>query len=967
MSELNLGFPADEASSEAFVGRTRELAMLTGLLEGSDAARSSVIVEGEAGIGKTRLVAEFLERARARGIRVLQGCCYQMQEAGPYFPFLQILCQARPGESPMEGHLAELADGATGGGAHADLSEDARGRRAAFLRGLTSEILREVAGEETILCVEDVQWADPGSLLLLNNLVDIRAAGVLIVCTARTHECLKTHAQQLVASIRHKSHPIVLKGLDRSALQELVENIAGPGCITAEEAEDLRSFTRGNPLLVKELLLHLRETGLLERHTVREALRRTRTPDALVHVIDLRLRSLPQAVRRALAAAAVVGAEFPVSLAARAAGETEVTAAEKLEVAAAARILHPGDALESPRYRFAHPIYASRLYDSLSVSRRRNVHRRVAEAGSCRDAALTASEMARHHALGFGVAGGRTALGHCRKAAEEAERVLAYETAAVFWELALGCTRPQSRRARAEFYRRLGLALWAAGKWKPAADAWTEAAALFEQVGDRQRVGELALALALGDLFRWRQELAESERWLQTALQMPLPGLAERAKALALLGNIRGIDGQPVEALRLLEDAKRGWNDSGRNPTAAYWLSLGFLITGDPSTARAVARQGFRAAQRSGQSLGVAHLAASLVVHELSQLHVDPARSYVQVVKDAVDPTDATTLIRSLACEAYLLGYEGSWGAVARLCERWMAQVRLVGRYQAATARFVWAEAQVALGDAQASLREMLRALPDLEHMRPAAAMHLARASLRLGLTREAASLVDRYGCDVMRSAQSAAGRAVMGEVVSYLDAQDLWQQSFDSLERETRAILIAYSPISVQRVLGRLAGRLKRWPTAFEHFDAAVQQLASGEARWELAQAYLDYAEMRRARRRRGDVRKAEALELEAKAVFADLGIRRPPRRASGGSNHGNRYALTGRELEVLGLVAEGRRNQEIAEDLGLSHRTIERHLENIFGKIDVSGRTEAVVLAVREGLIGPLSNSSGAVPRSE
>jgi DNA-binding NarL/FixJ family response regulator len=178
--------------------------------------------------------------------------------------------------------------------------------------------------------------------------------------------------------------------------------------------------------------------------------------------------------------------------------------------------------------------------------------------------------------------------------------------------------------------------------------------------------------------------------------------------------------------------------------------------------------------------------------------------------------------------------------------------------------------------------------------------------------------------------------------------------------------VVVVYSPISVRRVLGRLAGRLKRWPTAFEHFDTAVQELAGGEARWELAQTYLDYAEMRRARRRRGDLRKAEALELEARAVLADLGIQHPPRRALRGSADGNRYALTGRELEVLGLVAEGRRNQEIAEDLGLSHRTVERHLENIFGKIGVSGRTEAVVQAVQEGLVGPLRSSSSAAARS-
>jgi DNA-binding CsgD family transcriptional regulator len=960
VSERESSFATDGAPSDAFVGRRRELGILMRLLTSGRGLRGSVIVEGEAGIGKTRLVSEFLEVGRRQGLRVLQGCCYQVQEAGAYFPFRQMLRQAQDDASALEEHLDRADDDTSGASHRADLGEDARGRRTEFLRHLTNDILREVAAEDTILCVEDIHWADPGSLLLLNNLVDLGAEGVLIICTARMDETLGPDARQLVAQIERKSRPIVLKGLGRSGLRKLVENIAGPGCMTLEETEDLRSFTGGNPLWLKELLLHLRQTGLLGRHTVGEALRRTRTPDALAHVIDSRLRSLPKAASRVLAAASVVGTEFSVAMAARAAGESDVAAAEELEVGVTARILQPVDSLECPRYRFAHPLYASSLYDSLAASERRGLHRRIAEAGRSGEVPLTLSELARHHALGLGVAGGRTAVDYCRSAAGEAEHVLAYETAAVFWELALRCTRPRSRRARAELYRRLGWALWAAGKWRPAADAWREAAGLLEQLRDLRGVGEVALAL--GDLYRWRQELAESERWVQRALQVPLPDFADRARALALLGNMRCVRGQHRAGRKFLEDAKALWTESGRDPSVAFWLSQGYGVNGDHAQAHDTARQGYGEAQRRGSSRAMALLAASLVTHELSRLQVDPARSYVRVVKEAVDPTDATTLIRSLVCEAYLLGYEGNWRGVARLCEEWMAQARLAGRYQVAAARFAWAEAQVPLGDTEAALREMVRALPDLEHMRPASAMCLARASLQLGFAREAASLVGRYSREVIESAQSAAGRAVLGEVASCLDEEERWQECYDSLAQERRHLVVLCSPISIQRVLGRLAGRLKRWPAAFAHFDTAVEQLAKGQARWELAQTCLDYAEMRRARRRRGDLRKAAALELQAKTILAELGIQHSPRRrVPKVSTDGNRYALTGRELEVLGLVAEGRRNQEIAEDLGLSHRTVERHLENAFGKIGVVNRTEAVVQAVQEGLVGPLKRTSG------
>jgi DNA-binding NarL/FixJ family response regulator len=114
--------------------------------------------------------------------------------------------------------------------------------------------------------------------------------------------------------------------------------------------------------------------------------------------------------------------------------------------------------------------------------------------------------------------------------------------------------------------------------------------------------------------------------------------------------------------------------------------------------------------------------------------------------------------------------------------------------------------------------------------------------------------------------------------------------------------------------------------------------------------QTYRDYAEARRLRGRRGDPARAAALELQANAICAQLGIAPSP---SGSSNGGNRFGVTGRELEVLRLVARGRRNAEIAAALTISPRTVDRHLENILGKLDARTRTEAVVRAAEEGLV--------------
>lgn len=940
-----------------FVGRRRELTALARLVDGGGGKLRSAFIEGEAGIGKTRLLEETLGHASGRGIRVLKGYCYEVQEAGPYFPFLQILDQLRLAGSASQELLRSLATEALGAGNWAGLSGDVRGKRARFLRALSGAILREAASEETLLCIEDIQWADLGTLLVLNNLLDMGGAGPLILCTARIDGHTDAAARQLLARIDQKSRRIVLGGLTFAEAREYVDNLAGPGQVAEAEVRDMLSFTGGNPMFLRELFFHLQEAGLLDEHTFAGAIGRSRTPDRLAYVIDLRLRSLPANSSKTLSVCSALGTEFSAAVLAKLTEEPEERVEDVLEDAVSRGILKRGEDIDAFHYRFAHALFPMRLYDILSASQRRVLHRQISEAATCGSISLSASELARHLALGFGTAGGREAIRTCREAAEQAEGVLAYETATRYWELALRCTRPRARRTRAELFRRLGWALWAASKWAQATEAWRRAILEYESLRSWEEVG--ALALALADVLRWRQKLSESERWVTRALELPLRDQADRARALALLGDLRALRSEPAQALSLLEEAIEVWSNSGREPVVAYWLSLGYQAIGDHSTAHAVAKLGLDEAQRSGASNPAALLGASLVIHELSQLNLDSARSYALIVHEAIDSNDATTVARSLVSQAYLMAYQGSWRRVAKLCERWMAELRLAGGYQVATARFIRAEAQLALGDASAAQDEMLCALPNLEHMSPAAAVHLARAMIQLGENRQAASIVRRFSERLISSSHSAAGRTVLGEVASSLEMPDLWRRCYDFLKAETRPVVMVYSPISVRRVLGRLASRLKLWDEAIEHFESALQQLTKGGARWELALTYFDYAHMRCARRRRGDLRKAAALELEAETILQKLGIERAPLRPRLARSVGeNRFGLTGRELEVLALVAKGRRNREIAGELTLSHRTVERHLESIFGKMGANGRTEAVIQAMQEGLVSHLAS---------
>ena len=930
------------------VGRRREFAALASLLDARSAG--SALIQGEAGIGKTRLVQELCSRAQNDGFRVLYAVCYQVEETGAYAPILQLVGEPIPMDDDDE--AAAAGAGTIGGSFSMGTGPgDARLRRTSFVRHLADAVLKVTSAGPTILCVEDLQWADAGSLLVLNNLLDRETAGLVIITTVRAGEAVRVESRPLVARIEQKSSRLELRGLSLPEVRELVRNLSGPGVLTEGELSHLQAFTNGNPMFVRELLFHLRETDLIERHTLMEAVGRSRTPDRLTETIDLRLTALPKSVHRTLSAASILGTGFSAELVAHALGKTEDAIEDAIEGAVRAGILRKADMLESSRYRFAHPLYAMRLYEALAPAHRRRLHRRLAEAAQGGVVLISNSESARHHALGYGPSNGQRAVRECQAAAEEAESVLAYETAARFWELALSCTKERSLRTRAELYRRLAWASWAAGKWTRAAEAWEECVALFEHLNDWKSVADVALAL--GEMYRWRQELEKSETWLRRALELLPADSAERRRTMALLASILYLQ-DPQEAVQMIEEAVDEADGGGFDPVTAFWASSVFASVGNDARAYEVTKLGLEKAMQRRARHTAALLAGNLVMAELARLRLPEARQYARVVEDGAEQAEPPAYIRALLCRALLAGYVGHWTRVASLCERWMASVRLAGPYQAATARIIWAEARSALGDLTSASNAMRQALPDLEHARPTAALHLARVLLQQGEEAEATEIVQQYATGVIDSPVYLTARIVLADVASSLPDPDLWERCYASLEGERRPMSMYYSPLSIERVVARLEGKLRHWPKSFRRFDAALVRLADGGASWELAKTYLDYAEARGARRRRGDARKATSLEMKGGVILEELGLPSPnPRRRPFARIDGGKAGLTDRELEVLALVAEGRRSGEVAGELTLSPRTIERHLENIYMKMGVKTRTEAVVLAVEEGLV--------------
>jgi DNA-binding SARP family transcriptional activator len=342
------------ASRRSIVGREAALERLLAVCgEARDGRSPVVLVSGEAGIGKTRLVAELAARAHAEGLEVLHGRA-QRQAVIPYQPFVEALrhhLRHRPGLAgdvdPMLGaELAELARVIPELRRTAPVASEAavepeirRHRVFEAVSALVGAIARR---RPALLILEDLQWADKPTLLLLRHVArSTQGAPLLVVLTMRDDEpmgpALRAALVDLARDHAFERHP--LTGLDAQAVAELVTTVHG--AVPEREAiAELWRETGGNPFLVAELLRGAPEGGL---------------PAAIRDAIDARLDRLPAIARRVLAVAAAAGASFDVLALAASAEAPRRDTLEVLGLAARTGLL-VADPATPGRFAFRHAL-----------------------------------------------------------------------------------------------------------------------------------------------------------------------------------------------------------------------------------------------------------------------------------------------------------------------------------------------------------------------------------------------------------------------------------------------------------------------------------------------------------------------------------------------------------------------------------------------------------------------------------
>jgi DNA-binding SARP family transcriptional activator len=418
--------------AEPFVGRERERATVSAVLDDALQGRTQwVVIEGEPGIGKTRLAEELSRLAVERGFDVLWGRAYEAGTSPAFWPWLQpIRALNDPQTAVSDAAHADLLERLSGSGTDDTAAAPVDPGRYRLFEAITALLEHAASRQPRMILLDDAQWSDPASLGLVDYLTGrLVGSPIVFVLTVRQLEIgRQDELTQTIAGIARRPHAVRvrLRPLDRHQSEALARQALG-GDTSAAVIDAINERCEGNPFFIGELArLLASEEGL----TSAELVRRAGVPAGVRDVVHRRLARLPAATLDLLQLAAVTGRDVHVHVLSAAAQLSIEECLEHLDPAMALRVIT--DVPNAPSsVRFAHALVREAVLDDMSSLRRARLHMRVAGAmeavGAVSDDEI---EILADHLWSAGsLAPAASTVAALRRAAEVAVRRFSYETA----------------------------------------------------------------------------------------------------------------------------------------------------------------------------------------------------------------------------------------------------------------------------------------------------------------------------------------------------------------------------------------------------------------------------------------------------------------------------------------------------------------------------------------------------------
>jgi DNA-binding SARP family transcriptional activator len=479
---FSLPLPGELARGATRIGRRRELSWLQSeLVQARPGSLRTVVITGEAGIGKTTLLAAFARDQEGPGAcSVLYGRCDE-QAAIPLQPFRTILTSLVD-HAPLE---LLRAHGERCGGELQRIvphlssrvwvpppvrADDATERFQLF-QAVADLLRRTAVARPLILILDDLHWAEPTALLLLRHLASaLLDVPVLVLVSFRDSGEPSAELRTVLAELdRGGARRIALTGFDDADLSHLVRSIVDAARGPAPDVvEELRDQTAGNPLYAFQLVRHLAEAGqiVVDDDEVRlaDAFTGNAVPPSLLDIVWTRVRALGETTHEVLRAGSVLGLEFTEDLLVEMADASRAEVGASLDASVEARILVDTDDPFGTLH-FTHGLVAHALYSELRGSHRRRLHERAARLLEKSTDVLTQTivvQLARHWSLAGDLA---AAQRWATAAGDHADDHLAPNEAATWYEAALhhATARGRPDAERADLMVRLGDAQRRAG------------------------------------------------------------------------------------------------------------------------------------------------------------------------------------------------------------------------------------------------------------------------------------------------------------------------------------------------------------------------------------------------------------------------------------------------------------------------------------------------------------------------
>jgi DNA-binding CsgD family transcriptional regulator/tetratricopeptide (TPR) repeat protein len=912
-----------------FVGRRDQLDLLKAKWrESRDGLGSTVLVGGEAGVGKSRLVKEFCESTVGDRSLFVVGECLEYAP-GPFAPFVDVLralVRDRPdalrNALAVRRILSPLFPEFSGGNA------PPTNRRQQF--DAYVEALRLLLGKKrTAIVIEDIHWADEGTLGLLQHLVlAAPELSVLLVATYRSDELGRSHRLvPVLAKIARKDDVAQtrLERLDSEEMDEWLGEVASNyPALSRDALQNTRRLAEGNPLFAEELITHAIEGGADLPLTLREA------------VLE-RLRPLPEDERLVLVVAAVVGDRFDPMIVAETIGRPAAEVLEALRRARDIRLV-----LEDPggdSYSFRHALMREILYRELLAPEARTLHARIASALERRTESSHPLELA-HHFWEARDSSGAARYGEA--AADAAELAGAHEDASGYYERTLKVIQG-TPADWARLYQKLARSLGNAGLSERASRACNQAIEHFEAAFDVEKVAEMQSDLArqqayLGDA---EEALATCEKSLSLA-HLP-PDCHARRKLLLVLASIQLHRNNYSAALTHVRDALASSEivEPGQRARLLMTRAMALAGTGSFAAAQHAADEALSTALTSDDDLAIVGALnyAGLVYAEAGN-EIAAIEFFGRSVERATETFLAVDGAIALINRALRFFALGNVSAAAQAGAKALAACRLVE------------VPLLRLSTDYLNLVTVLR-MDDSSLGDFLANVGLVEAALRFG---QPYSLVTGAGF--------AEGLGRLGRL---REAQTMYSRTLETLLVPTLEMhaLVYAARFAAMEDVKRLRAVVEAWgagqPTSrgrayIAYLDACIAESSDDHS---AAAAYA-----REAARLFAEIEhpfpQALALELagetrEALEIYRRIGATRDAHRLDAiltpkGRRDRRTLELSEREREVARLIATGKSNKAIAEELSISGRTVENHVASAIKKLGATSRTDLAARVARE-----------------